>query len=86
MPKIQQRHHATLNGSRKSPSLIEHQNDGVLQTEIEQMINDLDPELEREASSPKVSQTELRKEETKLLDELDKELDAIGDPDAKSVK
>ena len=62
MPNIQPRHHATLPGSsqKKSPSLIEDLNDGVLQTEIEQMIYDLDPELEREASSPKASQTEMR--------------------------
>ena len=50
------------------------------------MINDLDPELEREASSSKVSQTDPKKEDAKLLDELDKELAAIGDPDAKSEK
>ena len=50
------------------------------------MIYDLDPELEREPSSPKASQTEMRQQDTKLLDELDKELNAISDPDTKSDK
>ena len=88
MPNIQPRHHATLPGSsqKKSPSLIEDLNDGVLQTEIEQMIKDLEPELERAPSSPKVSQTEMKNPAVngKLLDELDQELDAIGDPDSES--
>ena len=50
------------------------------------MIYDLDPELEREPQSPKASQIEMRQQDTKLLDELDKELDVIGDPDTDSDK